>query len=153
MPGQFDIDATLLLVLLMLAVLLLCCFCVLWYVKRNNLRYEYLRAQRAKDLEAAGAGVAYAGYKSEASDEDASLLLRRAAIDISQSVESEQASGPSSSELGGRGQQSSSSSSSSSELGRSDTTSSSASELGVSSGSRSRGAAVVSVRLAMRAPR
>ena len=123
--SSFAVSTGRILFFVWLFVLVLCCLCICWYIKRTNMRYEYLRAQRAKDLEKAGDQVGYAQYKSEDMAEDASLLLRPARIDISQSVSS---SGGSSSELGGRGaNEQSSSSSSASEVGRSE---SSDSELG-----------------------
>jgi len=129
------IDWLLLILAILLMLCLYCILCLLWYLKRSNLRYEYLEAQRAKDLE--GAGVDYNRYQSEASAEDASLLLRRALIDISQSETTQ--SSVSTSELGGRGGGGETSSSTSeSELGRSTPTESSASELGVQGNDASR---------------
>lgn len=131
--GNFVVNTSTILFFVWLIVLVFCCLCICWFIKRSNMRYEFLRAQvrcscdlyhlvrflfhfvyalsrdrssssqRAKDLEKAGDNVAYAQYKSEDLPEDASLLLRRAQIDISQSVSSSSTSKSSSSELGGRG--------------------------------------------------
>jgi hypothetical protein len=118
-------------VILVSLIFIIClgCFCGLWYVKRNNMRYEYLESQRKRDLAEQGAAIDYAQYQSADDGEDASLVLRKANIELSESVTSTSRSSASVSELGGRGDQSksSSSSSSASEVGR--TESSSGSEL------------------------
>merc|ERR1711916_173565 len=117
--SAFGVDWKLFLGVLIGALLLLCCLCSLWYLKRRDMRYEFLEEAKQEEIED-GPDAAYADFFSEEEPSDASLLLRKPYIEISESVTSSSYSAATS-ELAGRGKGSTSSyTGETSELGRTD---------------------------------